>query len=231
MTVDERVTKLEEEVRRLHEKQKDGWDKFGVVTAALIPLTIAGVGGAYSFWSQKAATEVAQIRAESESKIKQAELVSKFFEPLTGSDEKKKKFAVDSLMVAAPDYGPVLVRVIAKNTETPVAAAYAKTALNERRDTLIRQMFGDDADKRKDAYQKLLASWSGDESLIPAIISYGSDNKTNANGIYNTLVLLSHMQRDTIQKRKDEILAFASAVESNGPKTKERVDILRKRLN
>jgi len=224
MTVDERIEELEKEVRRLKERRKDSWDKFGVIAAALIPLAIAGVGGSYSYWSQKAETEVAQIRADAESKIKQAELVSKFFEPLTGLDEGKKKFAVDSLLVAAPDYGPILIRIVAKNSK------YAMTALTERRDVLIRQMFGEDSDQRKAAYQKLVASWGSDESLIPAIIKYGSDHRTNANGIYNTLVLLSGMPLEITRKHKDEILTFASTVESNGQKTKERADILRAQL-
>ena len=231
MTTDERIKKLEDEILQLKQSdKKDRWDKFGVVSAALIPLAIAGVGGAYSYYSQRATTQVARIQTVAESKIKQAELVSKFFDSLTGGDERKRQFAVDSLLVAAPDYGPVLVRVVAKTAETPKSAAYANTALDNRRDSLIRQMFGDDPDQRKTAYDQLLASWSNDESLVVAIIKYGMGNKSNSNGIYNALTLLSHMQRDTIKGRKSQIIEFADAVEANGSKTKERTDALRRML-
>jgi len=224
MTDEERLTTIEDEIRKLKDNKKDKWDKFSIASSIFIPLAIAGVGGAYSFFSQKAETEVARIQAASESKIKQAELVSKFFDPLTGTDDRKREFAVDSLLVAAPDYGPVLVRVVSKTDP------YSVKALDQRRDLLIRQMFGDDADSRRDAYTQLLSSWGNDESLITALIAYGSSNKSNENGIYNTVVLLSYMQSDTIMKKKSEILIFASSVEGNGPKTKERVEVLRSRL-
>ncbi|AZC35163.1 hypothetical protein [Pseudomonas chlororaphis] len=230
MTTEEQIARLESEVAKLKDRGKDGWDKFGVACSALIPIAIAGVGGYYSYHSQHTATAVADIRAAAESKIKQAELVSKFFEPLMGNDPKRSEFAVRALLVAAPDYGPTLVRVVAENTRAPAEAAYASDALSERRDALIRQMFSDDARQRVDGYQQLLASWGSDELLIPAVIAYGSGNTSNGNGIYNSLVLLSHMQRDTIQKRKVDIIAFTKLVEGKGDKIRERADVLRSRL-
>jgi hypothetical protein len=241
MTPEERIAKLESETAKTTEKGKDGWDKFGIACAALIPVAITGVGGLYSYLSQKAATEVARIQAESEStirqsdkaaesRIKQAELVLKFFEPLMGSDRKRSEFAVQSLLLAAPDYGPVLVRVVAADTKAPAEAAYAAGALSERRDSLVRQMFSDEANQRVEAYQQLLASWGSDESLISAVIEHASNNTSNGNGIYNSLVLLSHMQRDTIQKQNSAILTFAKLVEGNGDKIRERAEVLRSRL-
>lgn len=229
MTVDERIAKLEAEVSRLKDKGKDGWDRFSIFMSALVPLAIAGVGGSYSYFSQKAETEIAEIRSQAESRIKQAELVSKYFEPLTGTNEKKRQFAVDSLLVAAPDYGPVLVRVVAE-TAPAAAAAYATSALSGRRDVLIRQMFGDDPSQRKNAYEQLLSAWGDDDSLVTAVITHGLSDRTNGNGIYNALVLLSHMQRETIRKKKAEILEFSRAIEDSGPKIKQRADVLRSRL-
>jgi hypothetical protein len=228
-TADKRLEQLEEEIDRLKRKGKDGWDRFAIFMSALVPLAIAGVGGYYSYSSQKSQTEVAEIRAQAEWRVKQAELVSKFFDSLTGADERKRQFAVDSLLVAAPDYGPLLVRAVARSGP-PGEVTYEKSALNERRDMLVRQLYVEDPAQRKSAYEQLLFAWGSDETLIPALIAYGLADKANGNGNYNALVLLSHMQRETIHRRKEDILGFAGAVEGNGPKTKERADILRSRL-
>ena len=67
-------------------------------------------------------------------------------------------------------------------------------------------------------------------ALISAVITYGLADRTNGNGVYNALVLLRHMQRDTIRRNKTTILEFANAVEGVGPKTKERANILRSKL-
>ena len=248
MSLEDRVAALEEDVKKLKDKSKDKWDKFGLLTSALIPLSIAAVGGYYTYSSEQSKTaqaklqsnlaeetkrlelEQVRLRATAESKIKQAELVSKFFDALTGQDEKKREFAVDSLLVAAPDYGPVLVRVSSKNAPTSRAASYATAALNERRDLLVRQLFGEDADLRRDAYSQLVSSWSSDPSLVSELVRYGTENRNNANGVFNAVVLLSHLQRDTILKRKEAILEFAAIAERNGDKTAERVAVLRARL-
>lgn len=241
MTSEEQIARLESEVAKLKTRGKDGWDKFALACSALIPIAIAGVGGYYSYQAQNTAIKVAEVRAEAdgkvrqaqtlaESRLKQAELVSKFFEPLMGEDPRRSEFAVQALLVAAPDYGPTLVRVVARDIKAPTEAAYASDALVERRDVLIRQMFSGDARQRLEAYRQLLGSWGNDELLIPAVIAYGSGNTSNGDGIYNALVLLSHMQRDTIQKRKEDIITFTRLVEGKDEKIRERVDVLRSRL-
>ena len=62
-------------------------------------------------------------------------------------------------------------------------------------------MFGDDADS-EEMHTQLVSSWGNNESLITALIAYGSGNKSNESGIYNTVVLSSNMQSDTIMKKK-----------------------------
>jgi uncharacterized protein YllA (UPF0747 family) len=114
MSVEDRVSVLEKEIQQIKESKRDVWDKISTVASMLVPLAIAGVGGVYTYVSQSEKEVVARIQAASDSKIKQAELVSKFFEPLTGPEGRKKEIAIESLLVAAPDYGPVLVRLISK---------------------------------------------------------------------------------------------------------------------
>lgn len=230
MISDERFASLEQAIHQLRLNQKDHWDKFSAIAAALIPLAIAGVGGYYSYTSGQAETEIAQIKAEADSKIRQAELVSKFFEPLTGDDEEKRKFAVDSLLVAAPDYGPMLVRVFSRSTATPESSNYANRALEQRRDTLIREMYADDAEIRKEAFRQLLSAWDGDDSLVAALIDYATQHVDNRNGTYNAVVLLKNMQREALRSGEQQILEFLTLAERNGPSTRQQADALRIRL-
>jgi hypothetical protein len=260
MNPDERIAALEGEVKALKGKPRDGWDKFSTLSAALIPLSIAAVGGYYTYSSEQSRSEMtkaqatsaeatrqsearqallrveaeakqAQLRSEVDLKIKQAELVSKFFDALTGQDERRRELAVKSLLVAAPDYGPVLVRAVSETSSTPKAAvSFAVSALDQRRDFLIRQLFSEEPQLRKDAYNQLVSSWSADESLVTRLVGYGTENISNSNGVFNAVVLLSHLQKDVILKQREAILSFAKLAEKNGAKTQERVSILRDRL-
>ena len=73
MTSDERIEALEGEISRLKDKSKDTWDKFGMLCSALIPLSIAVVGGYYSYTSERTKTELAQIQAKLSEESKQLE--------------------------------------------------------------------------------------------------------------------------------------------------------------
>jgi hypothetical protein len=230
----ERIAALEEEVAQLKEKKRDGWDKFATITSALIPLTIAAVGWWYSDSMKRTETEVAEIRAAADSRIKQAEVIAKFFDPLTDdTNVKRQNFAIDSVMVAAPDYGPILVKAVERakvTTAQPGEASHERTALDKKRDALVPQLFSNDAKQRLRAYEQLMETWDDDAGLIPVLIEHALANKSNDNGIYNSLVLLGHMERETIQKHKADILEFVAKVEGGGPKIKERADKLRLRL-
>jgi hypothetical protein len=234
VTLEERIAKLEDDLA--NRKQKDRWDKFSIITAALIPVAIGGAGVLYSSVTTRAANiradseeRTRQLEWQAESRIKQAELVERFFEPLMGGDTKRSAFAVEALLIAASEYGPTLVRVFA-GSNTTAEADYAANALDVRRDLLIRQMFSDVAEQRMQGYQQLLTSWGSEESLIPAVIAFGRTNQKNLNGIYNAMVLLSHMQREVIQGRRAEIFEFITLVEGLGDKIRERANVLRSRL-
>lgn len=248
MTPEKRLDELEKELKELKAKKKDRWDKMSAIGSILIPISVAVVGAIFS-WQMKTAeietgrqskdaelvlsqrTQDAEAQARlTEQRIRTAEMVSHFFQQLLSKDEKESELAKEALLIGAPEDSPKLLRRLAELQPGAPVSKNVETLLDNRRDTLISRLFSESAELRLDAYNQLLSSWADDETMIPALISFARQHLDNENGIYNTLVLLSHMNRDVIKRRKDEILAFAAEAEKNGSRSKERADKLRSRL-
>lgn len=103
--------------------------------------------------------------------------------------------------------------------------------VSETLDMLIEGLFASNASQRGASYQKLMSGYGSDPKLIASLLRYASSNKSNSNGIYNTLIVLSHIdyskQKDA---NLDQIKSFAESVRANGEKTSQRVDVLLGRL-
>lgn len=94
------------------------------------------------------------------------------------------------------------------------------------RQSLISDLFSDQAATRLRAYNSIMADYSADAELIPELLSYASDHIDNANGIYNTLVVLSHLNKAQLEPHIGDIEMFARKVEPMGPRIEDRVDKL-----
>ncbi|WP_027360136.1 hypothetical protein [Desulforegula conservatrix] len=98
-------------------------------------------------------------------------------------------------------------------------------------DSLIEGLFAETASKRGEAYRNLMTAYGTDSRMIGSLIEYARANKSNSNGIYNTLVVLSHVNYSKLENINiQEIRDFAEKVRANGEKTSQRVDVLLKRL-
>jgi hypothetical protein len=76
-----------------------------------------------------------------------------------------------------------------------------------------------------------MKNYSNDPALVPELLSYARTRTDNEDGIYNTLVVLSHINRgERLRPYVDEIRQFAQSVESIGPRIKGRVAKLLDRL-
>ncbi len=76
-----------------------------------------------------------------------------------------------------------------------------------------------------------MESYARSPELIPKLLESARKNPQNLNGIYNTLVLLSHLNYSMLPSAHfSEIRAFAESVRSRGSKISERVDVLLQRL-
>jgi DNA repair exonuclease SbcCD ATPase subunit len=101
---------------------------------------------------------------------------------------------------------------------------------NGDRSSAIADLFSDQASMRIKAYSVLMDNYSTDPNLIPELLLFARKHLDNENGIYNTLVVLSHLDKKQTKPQVNEIKALAQQVEGKGPKIKERVDKLLNRL-
>lgn len=121
---------------------------------------------------------------------------------------------------------------IVRRVETELAPT-KQTASPESdisRSQAISNLFSDQPAVRIKAYNVIMDNYSTDPALIPELLSYARANTNNENGIYNTLVVLSHLNRDQLRPHVTDIRAFAKEVEPIGPKINQRVDKLLSRL-
>jgi hypothetical protein len=107
--------------------------------------------------------------------------------------------------------------------------ATSKTT-NTSLNTAIEGLFAPKAATRGAAYNVLMQYYATSPQLITSLIDYANNHKDNQNGIYNTLVVLGHLNYSTVPADLQSIRSFAAQVVNNGPKSADRVDKLLKRL-
>jgi hypothetical protein len=95
---------------------------------------------------------------------------------------------------------------------------------------LIEDLFDPNPSVRKKAYGGLLPRYEDDPTLIPELLGVARANPRNVDGLYNTLVVLSHMNKESLRPHSNEIRSFAEASKSVGPKVAERSNTLLSRL-
>lgn len=246
-TVDEELRELRAEIAKLRKPSKDRWDRLQVLGTLLVPLAIAFAANRFSEEMKQAEIEAAAVNAAAQreleetrgdreyaiattnARLSQGGFLRTLLDDLVSADPRKQKLASQAVLVALPESGPALLRVL-EETGTSETKQTATAALENRRPVLIAQFFGESRAVRQAAYESLLSGWSADSTIIPELIANARDNKTNADGVYNALVFLSHMNRDALKPHVAEIKIFSAEMESIGPKTKARAEILRSRL-
>jgi chromosome segregation ATPase len=130
-----------------------------------------------------------------------------------------------------------IARIRGANTTLSEAKADLDTANRElsseprrSRHSFIVDLFSDQPATRLRAYNGVMTYYSTDAALIPELLEYARDHPDNANGTYNTLVVLSHLNKEQLRPHITQIEAFAKDVKPMGPKIEERVERLVKRL-
>lgn len=94
----------------------------------------------------------------------------------------------------------------------------------------IEQLFASQAEKRGAAYEVLMTQFSQDPQLVPDLLRYAQQHLSNGNGVYNTLVVLSHIDKAALKTNEEAVRQFAEQARSVGPRTSERADKMLARL-
>ena len=95
---------------------------------------------------------------------------------------------------------------------------------------LVQQLFDPNASARVKAYGGLLPKYANDPTLVAEVLEAVQQNPKNANGIYNALVVLSHMNARVLTPYREQIEAFVASSQQVGPRVAERARTLNNRL-
>jgi type II secretory pathway pseudopilin PulG len=117
-----------------------------------------------------------------------------------------------------------------------VASAPApSSSLSGGRTELIKALYSTQPATRIRAYNALMSAHAQDDRLIPELLEVGkaelARTPLNANGIFNTLVVLSHVNRARLAPHRDDVRRFAEEARSvGGPTTRDRAETLLSRV-
>ena len=102
---------------------------------------------------------------------------------------------------------------------------------DQRVSELIQDLFSSEKQVRMKAGDDLIKGWQKDSRVVLELIRYATQHKSNENGIYNTVAVLSEFSSSALQPHQKEILKFIDLASTIGPSTKERAQDLKKRLD
>ncbi|HYW11101.1 MAG TPA: hypothetical protein VE871_04065 [Longimicrobium sp.] len=206
---------LEKRLAKLETSRKDVWDILQIIGALLIPVAIAWGSWQYSTRSSQAQIANAQQSHDSdlavariEARVRQAGLVATFMEALAGEDSVKRNLAIKAVLVALPEDGPDLVRVVSASSTNTEVAQVARSALDARRDELIRRLYGANREDRVAASADLVHGWGSRPGMIPPLLEHGLQNLQNADGLFNTIGVLKQVDAAALQPNRDAVEAF-----------------------
>jgi hypothetical protein len=241
MTIEERISALEAEVRE--KKRKDFWDILSVLGGMLVPVAIFFAGQQYATAMKAAEIQSSEAReagnlqvARAGSRVSQANLLLSAVERLAGEEGPAKRVAISAILLAMPEEGPGIVRDLSRSDPSEEVRGYAADSLAQRKDTLVSRLYDPSGSERLAAYNELLHSWDADPTLPPVLARKAREAVQNADlpgradGIYNTLVLLSHMKPEATAPNRDDLRLLADQMRPLGPRVADRADKLLARL-
>lgn len=217
--------------------KKDIWDRLTALATILVPAAIALAGHFISqglkqaeITSEERRAEQASQNAAANTRIAQANLINTLMKSLTSENANERKLAVQAVLIALPEEGPTLARTIAENDEDATVQAAAQSSLQQRVNTLIRDLFAPDSRTRIAAAQDLIQGWRNDPRVVAALIKFAMSNSANENGIYNTVLVLNEFDSPALEPNRDQVLKLVDVAKRAGSKTEARAAALAKKV-
>jgi len=171
----------------------------------------------------RASDHLAMVKAKTEEALQDLQNVDG-----RGGSAGAIESAVDNLIAAsatavAPSRG-------SGPSPVPPSPGIDSAPVGPARRQLVQQLFDSNAAARVKAYGGLLPKYANDPTLVPEVLEAVQQNPKNANGIYNALVVLSHMNARVLTPYRDQIEAFTASSQQVGPRVAERARKLNSRL-
>jgi hypothetical protein len=228
------IAGLNEDVRQLkmktekpaEDKRKDFW--ISLVSSILVPVAITASGYWFSQAIKTQELNLTQREAKARDsldnmhyqeqlklslqsqRLENYKFITPLLDILTSSDPKRRVFATSVILQIMPDEGPQLLN-IAKATDPGNSSAYQAT-LDNRRQILIANLFSSDGTVRTANANELMVSWYKSPDIVKPLIDYAKAHKNNANGIFNTVIVLQNMSGQVLKIKKEDILPFLDEV-------------------
>ncbi len=230
-------------------KKKDFWDKLSTIgVPALLTVVVSAVGLFQSHKLNEQKNEITNLKAQLEFqvdsdgvKIKQAETIKQYFDDLIHQDEIRRKIAMEAVRIILPAESSARIFRVLEQRGNEQERKDATLASNNLRKSNIASLYSDSAAERKSAYNALIQSWSNDDDLVDEVIAQYDEFKDARgrlvsengfeNGLYNSLVLLSHLKPVVLKRKATTIREFADGLNNIGPKTEGRKKTLLDRVS
>lgn len=119
----------------------------------------------------KTAAETSSITAR--IRVDKVKVIGDFINDLTGPDDRRRRLAIETILIALPDEGARLVKAVESLGDSEVTAKdviAAKNALEHTRSRLVADMFAKDRTTRVDALHSLQRGWADDSIMIGQLI-------------------------------------------------------------
>jgi hypothetical protein len=213
MSLEEKVQKLEEELKQLKQLKKpkrDFWDIFQIVSALLIPASITFLGLYYTDVNSQKEQEISRMN----SQVNQAQLISTFLDPLMSTDSVKKAIAINAILIGIPNQGKMIVEVLSRSMDIDNSTRNsARNAIDTRRTTLIKTLYSEQKSDRVNAADDLIRNWNDDPKVLEEMITaanlslrYEDYYPDRANGLYNCVVVMNNLNQSLLKKYDEELL-------------------------
>ena len=108
-----------------------------------------------------------------------------------------------------------------------MATSQVLTGLKQKRTALIEQMFADNKTERVTATTSLIRNWEHSGQLLEEVLDRGFKSPQNKSGVINTLVLLGEYDSALLISYAEELNAYFSLIEANGPQTRSNISRLK----
>lgn len=217
---------------------KPRWERWLAVAAILVPASIALAGHLIGRELKQAEISAQDRRDDlnreltrAQLRISQAGVINTLMPALTSVNPQTRRLAVGAVLVAIPEDGPALARIVAESDEDKDVKVAAKASLSSRFDQLLQAMYGSDSSTRVQSARELIRWWQGDSDATRAILNYAEAHLDNQQGTFNTVVVLTDFILKALSPHKPAILRFAEKARTNGPKTGAQLDALLRKIS
>jgi hypothetical protein len=217
--------------------RKDIWDIFQILAGLLVPASITVVGYLYSNAMKDAEIRQSEEQASRQeeiarvnARVAQVGVVSTFLDALLSDNPQKRRLAVQAVLIALPEDGPNLVKVISENDSDQTVKDFASETLKRRRSALVEQLNSEQPSVRGSAAESLTRGFRFDPELVEELAANVTRNKDNTNGVYNSLVVLNGLDPKVLAPHSQALETLSHEAEQKGGKTRLQATRLRDTL-